>query len=94
VEAQLKKALTIAVKVQANRKKRKADHFDDKASPSEKLQRLTDNKSIFVAVVTRILLDCANKLSNVIIVTSGITMFVLVLRPVMLNLSTSFARIK
>lgn len=46
VEAQLKKALTIAVSVQANRMKRKADNLDDSASPPEKLQRVTHEKSL------------------------------------------------
>ena len=40
MEAQLKKALTIAVKVQASKKKGKADNLDDSAP--EKLQRVTD----------------------------------------------------
>ena len=75
MEAQLKKALTIAVKVQASKKKRKADNLDDNVS------QMTNPS---VAVVTRMLLDYVNKLSNVMIVTSGITMFVLVLGPVML----------
>ena len=34
------------MKVQANRKKRKADNLDDIASPPEKLQRVTDDKSL------------------------------------------------
>lgn len=42
VEAQLKKALTIAVRAQANREKRKANNLDDSASPHEKLQRFTE----------------------------------------------------
>ena len=46
MEAQLKKALTIAVKTQASKKKRKADNLDDSASPPEKLQRVTDDKSL------------------------------------------------
>ena len=40
------KALTIAVKAQASKKKRKADNLDDSASPPEKLQRVADDKSL------------------------------------------------
>ena len=92
MEAQLKKALTIAVKAQASKKKRKADNLDDSASPPEKLQRVADDKSLCgschkdVARLCKQMIQCDN-------CDSGITIFVLVLGPVMLSSLTLFARV-
>ena len=68
------------MKVQASKKKGKADNLDD--STPEKLQRVTDDKSLCGSCHKDVARLCKQ---NVMIVTSGITMFVLVLGPVMLN---------
>ena len=93
MEAQLNKALTIAVKVQASKKKRKADNLDDNASPPEKLQRVTDDKSLCgschndvarLCCYTMIQCDDCDQWHHYVCVGIG---------PVMLNSSTSFAQV-